>query len=801
MKNFLHRIIRNFRAEKRFAKFFSAFVLVNYFMVFCANAETILFTFDDENSRTFDGSVRNSGTTSSNADVYSEGGVRFRYLEGYHNMYLEYAPEASTSSRIKNVKITSWGQKFMLEARIRTEQISSGTTLDIIKSTGTPTAVHWYITSDSKIYLKLNNGSGVNVTTYVQCPAALINTSESQWIMLYAAVDLTQASLTNAVQMFVYCPGYGQNLVYGSNYYGTGAEGDAVYTGTTGLPSTTDGAMIVKHYNHLTVEEGAELKPQYRCRGMMILVNGDLTINGKITMTARGASGNPATAFEGYSVSSSGLKLSFITLDTANATGSSNLDGCGSAAKAVAALFPTISNVGKIITIQRSGGSGGGSVSARQDRPGIPGVPGYSPGTGYSGGGGGGGTTNRTDTGQPSYYARSGYGATGTCFSGGSGGGAGTTVKIASNDQTPYNAAPYGGKGGNTYTTWFQQIYGGGGAGNPGGTYSYSTYMWEPGCYPPGAGPIGIGENGGNGTGGLLIIVVKGNIIFGPSGEISADGVRGGNALAGQWRSGGGGSGGGNIVLAYGGGAGFYSGKTLANSVHANGGAGGIASGSSLAQGGKGGNGSVQIVNLQDPTGDSIIKLAVNTSGVYSTSVSTRSFKADTVDLFQRSGNFAARCDYIKLKCNETGITYPTDEELHEEVIYISEDASAWLTIDPDNMVKRVTNKGSEIDTNGHINSPVYESFPANIEAFHGVFEINFQLNTTNYSGNLIVNYFIKRPEDSDWLKIGQKTHYTNQGTSVKYYWDSHKSAYDWTYDKTNPYMTESAVQFKFEIE
>ena len=54
--------------------------------------------------------------------------------------------------------------------------------------------------------------------------------------------------------------------------------------------NTQDGNMVVLKCKNLTINNGATLTPKYRSKGMMVLVNGDCTINGNLSMTARGAS-------------------------------------------------------------------------------------------------------------------------------------------------------------------------------------------------------------------------------------------------------------------------------------------------------------------------------------------------------------------------------------------------------------------------------------------------------------------------------------------------------------------------------
>jgi hypothetical protein len=192
-------------------------------------------------------------------------------------------------------------------------------------------------------------------------------------------------------------------------------------------------------------------------------------------------------------------------------------------------LFPSASYLSRVFAV----GAPGGPAPAATGTTGI---------LGRSGGGGAG--------------VGNGFGAAGTSFSGGSGGGgngASTPGLVAFN---------FGGAGGGTGPSG-----GGGGAGNPNGTGTPSS-----------------GTVVGQGTGGLLILIVRGNLRIGPNGSIAANGIAGNSAPAPQ--SGGGGSGGGILYVYYGG--------TLTNNgtTTASGGAGGA------PNGGAGGAGTAIISKL-----------------------------------------------------------------------------------------------------------------------------------------------------------------------------------------------------------
>lgn len=358
-----------------------------------------------------------------------------------------------------------------------------------------------------------------------------------------------------------------------SNYYGNGSDGSLTVTTNTSLivPNKNgvyDGDMVVRQYSSLTINNGATLTTDQPCRGMLIYVSGNCTINGTLSMQARGPAANPtvAGASDGNSVSASGLQIPFRTA-TGNQTlvsSASLFNGCGTAARNVIANHPSISSNGTIITLVRQGAAGGNGTSGSGYNNGSNGT------TGQTGGGGSGGNGSGT----------TGSGSFGSCWGGGSAGG---SVHYAA---TAGSAAAWGGEGGfgaDGSPAWGAP----GGVGNPGGRAGVNS-----------------GSNNGNrsesGTGGLIILIVGGLLTIGATGKITADGVSGSpNHEATQIygsnvrRGGAGASGGGNVVVAY---------KTISNSgsITANGGAGGYwtSSNPSSQRGGNGGNGSVQLLQI-----------------------------------------------------------------------------------------------------------------------------------------------------------------------------------------------------------
>jgi hypothetical protein len=262
--------------------------------------------------------------------------------------------------------------------------------------------------------------------------------------------------------------------------------------------STVDGPPVVKSFRNMTIQAGHTVRPTNRCKGMYLYIAGDLTINGTLSMTLRGAKG-PGK---------------YVGMDAKNGR---------------IYYHPTdiFTSVGlPFIT------PNGGAITA---------YPPYdycvdgNPGTGGACGGGGSGGRHAVQPGT----ANAGRGGNGTSFSGGAGGG-GVSVRGGATTSGTDGEAD-GGAGGIGYghnpSPYVKS--GGGGAGNPGG-----AGRGNGGGYGPGA----------SGTGGLIILIVKGKIILGPNGKIEAAGGAGGYAQPSwtwnmAWGSGGGGSGGGAIHL------------------------------------------------------------------------------------------------------------------------------------------------------------------------------------------------------------------------------------------------------------
>lgn len=67
-----------------------------------------------------------------------------------------------------------------------------------------------------------------------------------------------------------------------ASWFGTGEDGDLIVSTDVALPVALDSGQIIKQYNSLTVTSSGILHPANRCNGMILLVKGDLTVDGTI---------------------------------------------------------------------------------------------------------------------------------------------------------------------------------------------------------------------------------------------------------------------------------------------------------------------------------------------------------------------------------------------------------------------------------------------------------------------------------------------------------------------------------------
>lgn len=348
----------------------------------------------------------------------------------------------------------------------------------------------------------------------------------------------------------LFADAFGASRSWGEgNFWGNGSDGAFVSTGTNYFASDLDRDVVVKQFTSMTINANDFVSVANRCRGLVIYVNGNATINGTLSMTARGAKADPTLP---DSIAPTGIRLvrrkrGGTETMLGSDLGGSGAGGVGSFWRGLEALQPHISGNGTIYTIARQGGVGAGSG----DNNGTGLVTGRAGGVAINGTGGGGGGSSTAG-------ALVGSGSAGTCYSGGSGSGASRCAEVSGSGE------PNGGAGGNGSCAGIETA---GGAGNPAGTGT------------------GAGIPAESGTGGLLILMVRGSLTVGSQGQIVSNGSRGG-----EWVVAGGCSGGGRVIVLHGGGA------SILGTVSAKGGEGRRSPQGYV--GGAGGDGTVTIDNI-----------------------------------------------------------------------------------------------------------------------------------------------------------------------------------------------------------
>lgn len=317
--------------------------------------------------------------------------------------------------------------------------------------------------------------------------------------------------------------------------------------------SSYDGDMVLKQYTSMTINNGDTVTVDQPCRGLFIYVTGNCTINGTLSMNHRGAFANPTSSggSDNNAVDSNGLRLPMLTSGGSDTLTVANtlFNGCGNAVRSAIANQTSISGNGTILKIERENTDRqtyvGQTANSSSQYAKLARRSTISNSTG-TGGAGGYWMNNAYN------YADLANAGKSSCFGGGSGGGGWNGNGNSTSSMSQTNAVDYGGEGGSGGSNHGYNGMGGG-AGNPrGGDY----------------GNVGISSQTGNG--GVIWLIVGGNLTIGSSGIICADGSNGGGVISGgDFNSGGGASGGGRIIIAH---KGTY---TNNGTVQANGGTGG----------------------------------------------------------------------------------------------------------------------------------------------------------------------------------------------------------------------------------
>ena len=338
-------------------------------------------------------------------------------------------------------------------------------------------------------------GGGFGKRAEVGVPFEGGNQSETS---LHSLVEKMATGLSNNVPSSTSSPGtLSINSISLGNYeYSLFSSPVTISSGWT--PSTyfsttkdTTSSFVIVDGN-LTIDSGQTFIPPDRKLFLCLYVKGNVTVNGSISMTARGANHSGGGNSGGLVTEGNILVIPGTVTDHTNGGTVTNftMSGTGGAGASPQTTGTAVQpNCNLRVGTVTPAPSSGPTVS--------------------TGGGGAGSLANPAGS-------TSGVGAPGTCFSGGAGGG-GCNGSGTSTAGTPRGGAggPAAGLNGNN----------GGGAGNPGGSGTYT---------------------GSTGTGGTLIIFATGTISG--TGSIISNGSNGGGVGVFP-TAGGGGSGGGCVVL------------------------------------------------------------------------------------------------------------------------------------------------------------------------------------------------------------------------------------------------------------
>ena len=343
----------------------------------------------------------------------------------------------------------------------------------------------------------------------------------------------------------------------GNSSYGPPSTESALYNTAGGVQNPTacyeftvpnkngsyDGDMFVAQFKDLTIDANVTLTVDQPCRGLFVYVDGDCTMNGFLSMTARGGNSNPTTSGGSDSsvVDAAGLQLPMLTSGGTSTLAAPTFAGAGSSVIAAVANQPAAAGNGTIFTISKLGGAGAASTTSHHNQT-------------YAANSTTGGSTIAT-MGAPSgysfYYEGGGSGnggGDGGAFSSGAGGG-GCTNNVSAVDAKGGN---YGGVGGKANRSGGGSGQGGwGGEGNPAGGVTGNT--------------PGYGGPGFNGCAGIVWLVVNGDITFGVDGQVDCSGTDGHSGVT--WVAHDGPSGGGAAFV-------LYSGSAPAPNINVSGGRG-----------------------------------------------------------------------------------------------------------------------------------------------------------------------------------------------------------------------------------
>jgi len=407
------------------------------------------------------------------------------------------------------------------------------------------------------------------------------------------STGISSADSANETKVSGYFYGAATNYSGDSSDGGLSTSANVTHT-VQNTNGAYDGDMVVKQYSSLTINAGHTMTVNQPCRGLFIYVAGDCTIDGTISMTGKGGNANPNNAggSDSNAVGAGGLQLGLVTPggSTSFTNDGTGFNGAGTAIRTAIANTDNMVSNGTVFTMSKIGaavrtgptGNDGGYAFGWNGNNGVTGAATISTGSG--------GTGQIQNDGNSANYS-AGDGGGGGAFSAGAGGGG-----IYANGAYGRNAGDggsFGGAGG-TGIMHGSGLGVGRGAGNPGGT-NYNPSNDSRDYY-----------DAEDGVGGIIWLVVGGNLSIGANGLLEAQGKRGGNAYVD-----GGSSGGGAIMVLH---TGTYTvNNTNSTPINCNGGVVNNTSGPTYVAG-AGGNGGFHVAQLSRIPGNMTLESTSKTA-------------------------------------------------------------------------------------------------------------------------------------------------------------------------------------------
>lgn len=198
------------------------------------------------------------------------------------------------------------------------------------------------------------------------------------------------------------------------------------------------------------------------------------------------------------------------------------------------------------------------------------------------------------------------------------------------------------------------------------------------------------------------------------------------------------------------------------------------------------------------------------TTGTFTGTMTTGSGQVPPCELMMldRLSAFDLMCDFIRITPDASAEMLVSPEwyagEVYDE---LEPGASAAILVYPQLAFRKVGNRPSDFDFVAGALRPGMTAryLQANaVQAFHGVYEINFAIDVTAFAGSMTVDVLLRRPEDETFKKIAEVPYVPDEMGGALWmktlYWNSRRSGYEWTAAEAQPYTADGAVRVRFRV-